>query len=488
MSGKNFIAIDLGAESGRAIVGTVKNKELSLHEIHRFPNKLITIDKHIHWDLPYLLNEIKLALTKTSQARIEVDGIGIDTWGVDFGLLDSQGELIQNPFAYRDSRTDGMMEKTFEIISRKTLYKRTGIQFMQFNSLYQLYSMLGSTALGVADKLLFMPDLLNYYLCGEKVSEYTVASTSQLLNAKHKKWDSGLFDTLGLPSHIMPPLVKPGTVIGSLTHDVQKATGMSEIDVIAVGAHDTASAVAAVPIEGDNCAYLSSGTWSLVGIESPIPIINEKSYKYSFTNEGGVNNDYRFLKNTMGLWLLQQSREAWQQQGLSYEYEELIRMAEQAEPFWAVINPDDVSFLNPPHMPKAIIAFCQKTNQNIPQNPAQITRVIMESLALKYRFIVEKMNEISQTPVEKMHIVGGGSRNHMLNQFTANALGIPVIAGPVEATAIGNILVQLLAKNVIERLDEGRHIVRKSFEQKTFFPQKTEEWTDIYHRVNKWFV
>ena len=488
MSGLSFAAFDFGAESGRAIIGTVENDKLSLKEIHRFPNKQLTVDGHIHWDVPSLFNEIKTGLRKIAESGIIIQGIGVDTWGVDFGLLDAQGNLIENPFAYRDSRTNDMMAKVFQVMSQRNLYKRTGIQFMEFNSLYQLYSMLGSETLDKADKLLFMPDLFNYFLCGEKICEYTIASTSQMINAKHRKWDSGLFDILGLPEKIMPSLIEPGKVIGQLTPEVQQAAGMQAVDVIAIGAHDTASAVAAVPMAGKNCAYLSSGTWSLVGIESNVPIINDESYKFSFTNEGGVNSDYRFLKNTMGLWLLQQSRKNWQQQGNSYEYDELVQMAKEAKSFYAIINPDDEVFLNPSDMPQAIAEFCRKTNQNIPQDAGQFTRLILESLALKYRFIIEKINEMTGSPVEALHIVGGGSQNELLNQFTANALGIPVIAGPVEATAIGNILVQLIAKGVIGSLDEGRALVKKSFERKEFFSQDTARWNDAYSKAEKLFI
>ena len=487
MLGLNFVAFDFGAESGRAIIGTVKNDKLSLKEIHCFPNKQLEIDGHIHWNLPYLFNEIKTGLSKIVKTGIVFNGIGIDTWGVDFGLLDEQGNLIENPFAYHDSRTNGMMEKVFQRLSRRNLYDRTGVQFLEFNSLYQLFSMLGSASLNKADKLLFIPDLFNYMLCGEKVSEYTIASTSQMLNAKNRKWDSGLLDILTLPSKIMPMIVEPGTIIGQLTPEIQQNAGMRAMDVIAVGAHDTASAVAAVPMSGKNRAYLSSGTWSLLGIESPKPIINDVSYQYSFTNEGGVNKDYRFLKNTMGLWLLQQCRKSWQQHGESYEYAELVQMSEKVEPFYVIIDPDDASFLNPSDMPNAISEFCSKTGQSIPKNPAQYTRIILESLSLKYRYIIGKINGMTKSPVEKLHIVGGGSQNELLNQFTANALGIPVIAGPVEATAIGNILVQLLAKGVINSLDEGRTLVKESFEQTVFTPQDTAPWNDAYNYAQKCF-
>ena len=486
MSGKNYAAFDFGAESGRAIIGTVENDRLSLKEIHRFPNKQLTIDGHIHWDAQYQFNEIKTGLRKMAKSGMDIQSIAIDTWGVDFGLLDVQGNLIENPYAYRDSRTDGMMDKVFERIPRRDVYNRTGIQFMQLNSLYQLYSMLGSPALEEADRLLFMPDLFNYMLCGEKVCEYTIASTSQMLNANDRKWDGELFDILGLPLRIMPSVVEPATIIGKLSPDIQSAIGMTTTDVIAVGSHDTASAVAAVPMSGKNCAYLSSGTWSLLGIESAEPIISDESYRFNFTNEGGVNKNYRFLKNTMGLWLLQQSRKSWQRQGEYYDYADLVQMAERAEPFYAVVNPDDASFLNPADMPQAIAAFCKKTGQSVPQEPGQFSRIILESLALKYRYIIEKINGMIKQPIEALHIVGGGSQNELLNQFTANALGIPVISGPVEATAIGNILVQLLAKGVIGSLEEGRAVVKNSFEQKEYLSQETKHWNDVFMNVKKW--
>ncbi|MEJ2543905.1 MAG: rhamnulokinase, partial [Calditrichaceae bacterium] len=406
MSGINFAAFDFGAESGRAVIGSFENEKLTLKEIHRFPNKQLNIDDHFHWDLPYLFNEIKTGLSKIVNAGIEIQGIGIDTWGVDFGLLDSHGNLIENPYAYRDSRTNGVMEKVFQKISKRDLYTRTGNQFLEFNSLFQLYSMDNNSSIKKADKLLFMPDLFNYMLCGEKFCEYTIASTSQMLDVKSRKWDSELLESLGLPSKILSTLVEPGVVIGSLTLEIQQDINISPIDVITVGAHDTASAVAAIPLRGQNCAYISSGTWSLLGIESSQPIISDQSFKYGFTNEGGVNKDYRFLKNTMGLWLLQRCRKKWSQQGNNFEYAELVQMADQAEPFYSVIDPDDASFLNPVDMPEAISKFCADTGQSIPKNPAQFTRIILESLAFKYRYVIDKINEMSENPINELHIVG----------------------------------------------------------------------------------
>jgi rhamnulokinase len=335
--------------------------------------------------------------------------------------------------------------------------------------------------------MLFMPDLFNYLLSGEKVSEYTIASTSQMLNARQRSWDKKLLNNLDLPDKILPEIVEPGSVIGQLKPEIQNAAGLPPADVIAVGAHDTASAVAAVPVTGKDSAYLSSGTWSLLGIESPEPIINRASYEYGFTNEGGVKKDYRFLKNTTGLWLLQQCRKSWKKQDAFYEYSELVQMAEKAEPFFALIDPDDKIFLNPPDMPQAIAEICRKTNQAAPQDPGQFTRIILESLALKYRYILEKINKVAGNQVKILHIVGGGSQNKLLNQFAANALGIPVITGPVEATAIGNILVQLIAKGVISNLDEGREMVKKSFNQDEFQPQNKDRWNDAFAKAEKIF-
>ncbi len=479
-----YLAVDLGASSGRAILATLDNK-IQLQEIHRFPNQPVAIHGHLYWDLLYLYSEIKNGMRKAAAAGSpQLESVGVDTWGVDFGLVGRDDVLLGNPYAYRDARTDGIMEKVFQHMPQDRLYDFTGIQFMQFNSVFQLFCMVqeDNPLLARAERLLFMPDLLNFMLTGEKVSEYTIASTSQLLNAEKRQWEAEIFAKLSLPVDIMPPLVKPGTCIGPLLQDVLKETGLKKTDVVAPACHDTASAVAAVPAAGESWAYLSSGTWSLMGVESREPVINSGSLKNNFTNEGGVENTFRFLRNIMGLWLLQGCVKSWQNDGQSTSYEKLLSAAKEAQPFKCIVNPDDPGFMNPPDMPAAIRAYCQKHQQPLPGDTGEMVRCILESLALRYRAVIEKIKKMRSAPVRVLHIVGGGSQNKLLNQFAANATGLEVVAGPVEATAIGNILVQALAKKALRNLQEGREIVARSFPLERFSPQNTSEWDEIYEK------
>lgn len=490
MSAAKFLAIDFGAESGRAILGILKDKKIILEEIHRFPNSQVRESGHIHWDISYLFGELKNSLTITAgRGHKELQGLGVDTWGVDFGLVGKDNQILGNPFAYRDSRTDGMTEKAFEFMPKEAIYSCTGIQFMQFNSIFQLLSMVEtkSPLLDRSDTLLFMPDLFNFLTTGEKFSEYTIASTSQLLNAKKRDWEQEIFDKLRLPINIMAPIMPPGTVIGQILPDITREAGVLPVDVIAPASHDTASAVAAVPTQSSHWAYLSSGTWSLLGVEVDEPIINEKSLQYNFTNEGSVNGKIRFLRNTMGLWLLQRCLSKWSEKGESYSYDEVERLASEASSFRSVIDPDDRTFLNPPDMPAAIVEFCRNTHQTIPEKKGEFIRCILESLALKYRFIIEMMNTILPEPVKMLHIVGGGSQNVLLNQLSANATGLPVVAGPTEATAIGNILVQATAKKELKDIDEGRKLVACSFPLKHLEPENQEEWNRVYEKVKGMF-
>ena len=379
-----------------------------------------------------------------------------------------------------------MMEKVFEKISRDEIYAITGIQFMQINSMFQLYSekLSRESLLHSCDKILFMPDLFNFLLTGEKRSEYTIASTSQLLNARTKQFDEKIFSALGLPLGKMASIVTPGTVIGRLLPEIKNEMGLSNIDVIAVGCHDTANAIAAVPAQQNSWAYLSSGTWSLIGIETNHPIINEQSLQNNFTNEGGVNNTITFLKNVTGLWLLQQTRKSFQNKGKNYSYDELSNIAMESEPFKFFIDPDDPSFLNPPDMVEAIKNYCEKTNQQSPQTKGELARTILEGLALKYREAIEKINSMTGRKIERLHVVGGGSQNEVLNQFIADACGIPVIAGPVEATALGNIIVQTVSKGKIESIQKGRELIAKSFPVKTYYPNNSERWEEINQKIN----
>ncbi len=490
MRPERFIAFDFGAESGRAILGSLEGKKIRLEELHRFPNKQINISGHIHWDMTYLMEELKKGLRAAVESGYrELLGLGVDTWGVDFGLVGRDNQILGHPYAYRDSRTQGMMEKAFQLMPRERIYQSTGIQFMPFNSVFQLLSMVesGSPLLEQCQTLLFMPDLFNFLLTGQKCSEYTIASTSQLLNAKQKIWELEIFEKLGLPFDIMAPLVQPGTSIGRLRPEIAEETGTLSLDVIAPACHDTASAVAAVPAQSSNWAYLSSGTWSLLGVETDAPVITQDSLKNNFTNEGGVGGMIRFLRNTMGLWLLQRCLKTWQEQGDSLDYDELEGLALEEKEFKCFVDPDDQSFLNPPDMPAAIVEFCRKTGQPYPEKKGEFVRCILESLALKYRFLIEKINSMSPKPVEVLHIVGGGSRNELLNQFTANATGFPVIAGPVEATAAGNIMVQAIAKKILSGIEEGRKVIARSFPLKDFHPADQDRWSEVYNRVKGMF-
>ncbi|MBN2414902.1 rhamnulokinase [bacterium] len=481
---KQYLAFDIGAGSGRAILGSVSADRLTLREMHRFENKPCEKNGHLFWDMPYLFDQLRQGMRRTAAAGHAVlDGIGVDTWGVDFALLDSGGRLLGNPYMYRDSRTDGMMEKAFAIVPRREIYAITGTQFMQLNTIFQLLSMAdtGDPALQEAAHLLFMPDLFTHFLTGEIHSEYTIASTSQLLDARTRRWSSSLMQRLGLPVNIMSPIIEPGTKIGPLKEEVLRETGLVRAGVIAPACHDTASAVAAVPARGENWAYLSSGTWSLIGVENDEPIIDDTSLAANFTNEGGVSGTIRFLSNCMGLWLLQECRRIWEEEdGEEIPFETLIDAAAAAEPFAFLIDPDHGSFLNPEHMPAAIAARCREQEGRAPASRGAFVRCILESLALKYRHIIETINSMHRQRIDVLHIVGGGSRNRLLNQFTADAAGIPVVTGPVEATAAGNIIMQAIAAGQLPDLQTARRLVSASFPLETCMPQNREQWERMY--------
>ncbi len=478
-----FLAIDLGAESGRSILGTLTDQQMGLEEISRFPNRQILESGHIYWDVPYLLDELKKSMCLAgAQGHTDLLGIGVDTWGVDFGLVGKDNRLLGHPFAYRDSRTDGMMERAFQLIPKDELYSRTGSQFMQINTIYQLLSMVESSSplLEEAETLLFMPDLFGFLLSGKKYSEYTIASTSQLLDPKQKEWNTEIFNTLSLPLNFMASLKEPGTVVGRLLPNIASETGLVRTDVIAPASHDTASAVAAVPAQSTHWAYLSSGTWSLLGVELDAPVINEQSLHNNFTNEGGYDGKIRFLRNTMGLWLLQGCLKAWKSNRQAPSYDEMLSRAKEAPAFKCVVDPDDRLFLNPPDMPAAIDLFCKRTFQPLPETIGEYVRCVFESLALKYRFIVEKLNAMTDEPIVVLHIVGGGSRNELLNQWSSNAIGLPVVAGPTEAAAVGNILVQAIAERELDGIEDGRRIVARSFPLETYEPRDHEAWNDAF--------
>jgi rhamnulokinase len=485
---KRYIAVDLGAESGRVMIGSVSNDKLVLEEIHRFGNGPIEEEGSLKWDFKKLLSEIKSGISKASKkAGNTVAGIGVDSWGVDFGLLDADGSLIENPYHYRDSRTNGVMEKAFELLSKREIYENTGLQFMQLNSVYQLLAMrlANSHALAKAKSLIFMADLVSYFLCGEIFAEYSLASTSQFMDMRTGRWSQEVLDRLSLPIDIVPEVVKPGTIVGRLTPEIQKELGCGPIPVIAIGSHDTASAVAGVPAGERQWAYLSSGTWSLMGAEIPEAIINNKTFQYEFTNEGGVENTIRLLKNIMGLWLMQECRRHWRKEGTDLSYDELTKLAEKSEPFAVFLNVDDSTFLAPGDMPKRINEYLARTGQKTTQDKGQLNRMIMESLALKYRHVMDAIEDVTGKRIEVLHIVGGGIKNKQLCQFTANATSKKVIAGPIEATASGNVLMQAKAAGQIETLSRARQIVRNSFGLREYLPLDTALWQKQYEKTAK---
>jgi len=485
---KQYIAVDLGAESGRVMLGSVSAERIVLDQIHRFSNGPIEEGGSLHWDFDRLLCEVKTGIAKAvKQAEGEIAGIGLDSWGSDIALIGADGKLIENPYHYRDSRTNGMMEKAFELMPKREIYENTGLQFMQLNSVYQLLSMrlANSDCLARAKTLTFIADLFSYYLCGRLYAEYTLGSTSQFMDMKTGQWSKEVLDKLRLPIDIMPKIVQPGTVVGRLTDEVADELGCGPIPVIAVGSHDTASAVAAVPAGDNNWAYISSGTWSLIGVEVPQAVINDKTFKYEFTNEGGVENTIRLLKNIMGLWLVQESRRQWQREGLDLTYTEMAELAGKAKPFAAHFDPDDIRFLAPGDMPKRINSYLTETGQKTIDDKGQMLRVILESLAFKYRLVTDRIEDATGQAIDCMHIVGGGMQNELLCQFTANAIGKKVIAGPIEATASGNILMQARAAGQIKTLAEARNIVRNSFELKEYQPQDVSLWQEQYKKVYK---
>jgi rhamnulokinase len=479
-----FLAFDLGAESGRAVLGQFDGERLRLSEVHRFPNGPVRLPDGLHWDVLRLWTEIKRGLTLAIQQGADLAGIGLDTWGVDFGLLDRDGALISNPYHYRDSRTDGMLEEAFRRVPREEIFAQTGIQFMQLNSLYQLLAMVvsRSPALDIAETFLTMPDLFNYWLTGRKVCEFSIATTTQCYDPRKRGWAFPLLEKMGIPIHIFPEIVPPATILGELLPSVAEEVGVSGLPVIAPACHDTGCAVAAVPAKGPDFAYISSGTWSLMGAELPEPVINEQSLAFNLTNEGGVGGTFRFLKNITGLWLVQECRRTWARQGEEFSYDELTQMAAQAKPLQSVVDPDYPEFLKPGDMPARIRAFCERTGQPVPQSKGEVIRCVLESLALKYRWVLERLEEILGRRLEPVHIVGGGTQNWLLNQFAADATGRRVVTGPIEATAAGNVIAQMMALGHIGSLAEGRQIVRNSFDVATYEPRGGAEWDEAYSR------
>lgn len=485
MDKKYFFAVDLGATSGRTIVGTLDDGKVILEELTRFDNNLIEANGHFYWDIYALYFEIIKGLKAAKQRDLCITSIGIDTWGVDFVCVAEDGSVSQ-PIAYRDPHTFDAMDDYLEnVMSREKVYDVTGIQFMNFNSIFQLYAMkrAGNSALKNAQKILFIPDALSYMLTGNMVCEYTIASTAQLLDPRTGQLDPRLLTSVGLTQSKFGRMVNPGDLVGALTADVQKQTGYGAIPVIAVAGHDTGSAVAAVPAKNEKFAYLSSGTWSLMGIETKKAIINHISYERNFTNEGGIEGTTRFLKNICGMWLYERCRKEWTDAPKSHP--ELIAEAMKQPAFQSIINPDDACFANPSSMIDAIQTYCKETNQHVPQGYAEICRCIFDSLALRYRQVFSYLTEMASFPIEVLHIIGGGSLNENLNQFTANSCGVEVLAGPQEGTALGNIMVQAKAAGEVKDLWDMRKVIANSLNLKRFSPADKEIWDDAYVKYLK---
>ena len=480
--GKTYLALDLGAESGRAIAGTFDGERLALREAHRFPNTPVRRSGSVHWDLPALFDEVKRGIAAAAKScKGDLVSVGVDTWGIDYGLLDGQGALMGLPHQYRDPRTAGIHGSVVERLGKDFLYEQTGIQLMEMNTLYQLLAE-PSERLAQASRLLFIPDLINYWLTGVASTERTFASTSQLYDVRKRDWAYPLLNAVGLPRHVLGDIRDAGESLGPLLPRVEEETGASGVDVALPGTHDTASAVAAVPASEGTWAFLSSGTWSLLGIETSEPVMNDRAREFELGNEVGVLGTIRPLKNISGLWLMQQCRATWEAQGSPHSYAELTRMAEVSAPFVALIDPDDPGFVAAGDMPSRIAGFCERTGQAPPSTHGEVTRTILESLALRYRIALEALEGIIEERIETLHVVGGGGRNLLLNQFTANAVGRPVVVGPVEATAAGNILMQMAAAGEIASLAEGREIIRRSFQPTAYSPQDAHGWEGAYER------
>jgi rhamnulokinase len=491
MAQQVYLGVDLGAESGRVIAGLWDGGKMKLEETHRFPNGGVAMADSLRWNILGLWSEIQTGLTAAAKKfGKSVVSVGVDTWGVDYALLSKSEELLGLPFHYRDARTRGILPGAFARVPREEIFAATGLQFMEINTLFQLLALQQSSPelLATAETLLMMPDYLNYCLSGARVSEFTIATTSQCVTPKKRSWDTGLLEKFGLPTNIFPEIVPPGTRIGQVRRSLAERTGLGAIAVVAPAAHDTGSAVAAVPTMNTgkaNWAYLSSGTWSLLGVELQDALLSPRVLELNITNEGGVDGTYRLLKNIMGLWLVQQCRRSFAEKGKEISYEQLTQLASEAPAFRSLVDPNDDRFLNPPDMPKAIQEFCRETGQPMPETEGQFARCIFESLALTYANVLEGLEALTGTKIEAVHVVGGGSRNQLLNQFTANACGRPVIAGPVEATVFGNLLVQARSQGEIKTLADIRAAVRASSEVTQCDPENASAWQDARGRFAK---
>lgn len=478
-----YLAIDLGAGSGRAMVGRIECGKLLLDEIDRFANHPVEMGGILYWDFLSLFANIKESIRLSVQKGYKLQGIGVDTWGVDYGLVDEFGKLLANPVCYRDKRTKGLCGKVMQKIPKERLFHITGIQQMEINTLFQLYSqcLAKDKSLQLADKLLFIPDLIAFFLTGKAYNEYTIASTSQLLDAKEIKWSKEITDKLDLPQQLTGKIIFPGELIGNLTEEIEKETGALGAKVFAVGSHDTASAIGAIPEEGNEVAFLSSGTWSLLGTLSDDPVLSSIALEDDFTNEGGVDGKTLFMRNITGLWLLQRLIAEWEkEEGKKNDYDVLLQDAASSPPFGAVVDSDAAAFSNPESMSEAIQQYCMETKQPIPSTKGELVRCVMESLALKYRTVLDKIRHCTGKPIRRLHIVGGGSRNRLLTQYTANALNMEVTTGLTEATAVGNIIQQAIADGKVKDWSEGHSIVRNSFAFETFSPENNERWASFF--------
>jgi rhamnulokinase len=482
---KPYLAFDFGAESGRALLAHLQSGILTTEEVHRFPNEPVEYGGSLHWDVPRLWFEVRKALGRLGE--VELAGIGVDAWGVDYALLGENGELLQNPYHYRDRRTEGAMEEVLSKVGKEDIYRATGIQFMPINTLYQLFAAQRQTPklLEAAKYLLTIPDLFNYWLTGNAVCEFTNATTTQMVDPVKRAWAVGLMQRLQLPAHLPAPIVEPGSIVGTLLPNLSGHSSLAGATVIAPACHDTGSAVAAISAR-EGTAFLSSGTWSLVGTELDSPVITSHALRMNFTNEGGVNGTTRLLKNVMGLWMLQGCRQSWAAQGLSYDYRELIELATRETSFRHLVDPDDESFLRPPNMLSAINQFCTRTHQPVPKEPGAYVRAVLESLAFKYRLVLRNLEHVSGTSIQQIRIIGGGSKNRLLNQLTADATGRRVLAGPAEATALGNVALQILATGGAASLREVRAIVDRSFPTEVFDPLETDKWEQHAERFEQY--
>ena len=489
-SEKIFLAVDMGASSGRVVAGRLNNGKLTLEDVHRFENGPVHVGGSMHWDLLRQWTDIQDGLRAAhDKYGADITSLGVDTWGVDFGLLDRNDQILGNPYHYRDARLNGVVETVFDTVSRDEIFAETGLQFMQINTLYQLITLqrVNAPQLEMADTFFMVPDMFHWLLTGEKANEMTDATTTQFLNPRTRQWSTSLLDKFQISTDMLQTIIEPGTVLGKLRPEVIRDVGLSDVNVVVPGTHDTASAVMSVPTaeppsDQPNWCYISSGTWSLMGVEVPNPVINDRCLELNFTNEGGVGGTIRVLKNICGLWLVQECRRIWNLAGKSYDWAQLVSMAESESPLRCHITPDDVRFNAPENMPQAIASFCSETNQPAPETEGQIIRCALESLALRYRQCLGYLEQLTEGRIETIHVVGGGTQNKLLCQMTADACNRPVIAGPVEATAIGNVMMQAVAAGEVASIAEARQMIRSSFIVEQYEPQRRDDWDAAFQR------